>query len=205
MDDRIEKTINQLKKNHFRAYYFTTSAEAKDYILKHIRYGDSVGMGGSMTLSAMNLEKDIEALGAIVLNHNKLGLSSEEKDHIRRQQLICDVFLTSSNAVTEAGQLFNIDGIGNRVSAINYGPQKVIIVMGTNKIVANIEKAYERVRSIAAPLNNKRLRTNNPCVKAGHCLDCQSEDRICNIISIMERKPMASDITIILIDDNLGY
>ena len=110
-----------------------------------------------------------------------------------------------SNAVTADGQLVNVDGAGNRVAAMTFGPGKVVVVCGVNKIVPDLEAAYQRIQQMAAPLNNVRLATGNPCTQAGHCVDCQAEGRICRVTTIMERKPMATDITIILVNQKLGY
>jgi hypothetical protein len=119
--------------------------------------------------------------------------------------MTCDLFLSSSNAITMHGELVNIDGVGNRVNAISFGPKKVIIVASYNKVVENVEDAIKRVRNVASPANSKRLNMDVPCGKVGVCTDCDSPDRACRVIVILERRPMLSDILVILLGEELGY
>ena len=116
-----------------------------------------------------------------------------------------DLFLSSANAVTLKGELVNIDGIGNRVNSINFGPGKVLLVAGYNKIVEDVQGGIERIKNVSAPLNAKRLNIDVPCAKVGKCLDCNSPNRICRAIVIHERKPSLTDIFIILVGEELGY
>jgi hypothetical protein len=116
-----------------------------------------------------------------------------------------DLFLSSVNAITLNGELVNIDGIGNRVNSINFGPGKVILVVGYNKIVDDVQEAIHRIKNFAAPLNARRLKIDVPCAKVGKCVDCNSPNRICRVIVIHERKPSLTDILVILVGEELGF
>jgi len=128
----------------------------------------------------------------------------EERQELIRKSFSSDIFLSSTNAVTEDGKLFNVDASGNRVGAMFIGPKKTIIVAGVNKIVKDVEAAERRVREWAAPQNAKRLNRKTPCVETGVCADCSSPDRICNIYVTLAKRPSRSDIVIILVGEKLG-
>jgi len=194
-----------LKKNGFAAVYVETGAEARDRIAAMIKPGMKIGLGGSMTVKAIGLPEKAAALGAVVLDHNAAGLGPEEKAEIRRAQLTCDLFVSGSNAITLDGDIVNVDGNGNRVAALCFGPRKTVVVVGANKIVRDIDEALARVETTAAPMNNKRLGLPNPCVKTGQCEDCQGESRICRIYQILRRRPSTSDFTVIVVGESLGF
>lgn len=200
-----KRVVEALKKNHFDAVYFPNKEEAAEYVLKFIAPGSTVGAGGSMTVVDMKLLEKAKELGAEVFNHSIPGLYPEERLEIRRKQLLCDVFLCSTNALTMDGFLVNVDGTGNRVAAMTFGPKKVVVVAGVNKICRDIPAALERLRLVASPLNNKRLNLPNPCTQQGFCADCQGKTRICNIYSIMKKRPSATDITVVVVGEDLGY
>ena len=200
-----ETVVKALTGNGFSATYCKTAKEAATAILDQIPNEATVGMGGSWTVGELGLPDELAARGNKVLNHGKAGLSKEEKNEIRRQQLTCDVFLTGTNAVTMDGEMINVDGTGNRVAAMIYGPHKVIVVVGINKIVQNLTAAMERIQSIAAPINNKRLGLPNPCTKTGECMDCQGPTRICNVTTILHKQPLLSDIHVFIVGENLGF
>jgi hypothetical protein len=147
----------------------------------------------------------VKAKNGVVLDHGVPGLRPEELLAIRRQQLTCDLFLTGINAITQEGWLVNVDGAGNRVAAMTFGPEKVIAVAGINKICKDLDAALERIRYLAGPLNNKRLARPNPCTQTGVCMNCQGESRICNIYSVLRHRPAISDFTVVLIGESLGY
>ena len=134
----------------------------------------------------------------------KPGLSPEEMRAIRRQHLLSDVFLSGTNAVTLDGKLVNVDATGNRVGAMLFGPEKVIIVVGINKIVGDVAEAENSVKLWASPPNNKRLGYPNPCAQTGVCVDCQGPTRICNITTIMHKKPRQTDVHVIVVGEELG-
>lgn len=199
------KTVEALQKNRFSAVYYPTAKDALAELFNVIPADATVGIGGSWTLIQLEVVESLEARGNTVYCHHKPGLSPEEILDIRRKQLTCDVFLTSSNAVTEDGRLVNTDATGNRVAAMIFGPKKVIVLAGVNKIVGNITEAEERIRSTAAPLNNKRLKRPNPCVETGYCMDCQGPTRLCNVTAVIHKKPPASDIHVWMIGEEVGY
>lgn len=199
------KTVEALQQNRFTSVYFPTVQEAMTQLLAAIPVDATVGLGGSWTLIQLELFEKLEARGNTVYCHHKPGLSPEEILDIRRKQLTCDVFLTSTNAITEDGRLVNTDATGNRVAAMIFGPKKVIILAGSNKIAGTLDEAQERIRSTAAPLNNKRLNRPNPCVKTGYCVDCQGPTRLCNVTTILHKRPPASDIHVWVVGEELGY
>jgi hypothetical protein len=199
------KTVAALDNNRFNASYYQTAEEAMNELLTTIPVNATVGIGGSWTLIQLEVVEKLEARGNIVYCHHKPGLSPEEILDIRRKQLTCDVFLTSTNAITEDGRLVNTDATGNRVAAMIFGPKKVIVLAGVNKIVGTIDEAQERIRVTAAPLNNKRLNRPNPCVKTGYCVDCQGPTRLCNISTVIHKQPPASDIHVWVIGEEVGY
>ena len=122
-----------------------------------------------------------------------------------KESFFADAYFTSSNAVTENGELYNVDGNGNRVAAMLYGPEKVIVICGVNKIVKNVEEAIKRNRECAAPINAKRLNKETPCSKVGYCMDCKSKDRICNEYTLIKRQNRKERMHIIFLNENLGY
>jgi hypothetical protein len=199
------KAVEALKKNGFSAVYFETGDLASEFIINNVVKGDKVGFGGSMTIKKLGIQEEVKSMGGIVLDHNDASLSQDEKMETMRGELICDLFLCSSNAVTLEGELVNVDGAGNRVAAMSFGPKKVIIVVGINKICKNEATAFERIEQIAAPKNCKRLNLPNPCTKTGVCCDCKSDTRACRIYSVIKRQPMKSDITVVVVGENFGY
>jgi Uncharacterised ACR, YkgG family COG1556. len=199
------KAVTALIKNNFNAFYCPTRQEGLQKILEWIPAGARVGVGGSLTVNEIGILDELATRGHIILNHNLPGLSGEQKMEIRHQQLSSDVFLSGTNALTLDGKLVNTDGAGNRVAAMIFGPKKVIVIAGINKIVKNTAAAEERIKAIAGPLNNKRLDTGNPCVKSGECMDCQGPGRICNVTAILNKRPLLTDITVLIIGENLGF
>ncbi len=199
------KVVESLKKNNFQATYCSTGSEAVAEILKLIPSNATVGVGGSQAVAELGILDQLAAQGNIILNHNQPGLDATQKLAVRRQQLTCDVFLAGTNAVTMDGKLVNTDGTGNRVAAMIFGPKKVIVVVGMNKIVKDLAAAEQRIKSWAAPFNNKRLNTPNPCVKAGECQDCQGPTRICNVTTIIGKRPSLTDIHIFIVGEDLGF
>jgi len=199
------KTVEALVKNNFQATYCQTKEEAVVQILALIPNDGTVGVGGSWTVGELGLLDKIAARGNTMFNHGLPDLSAETKLELRRKQLTCDVFLTGTNAVTMDGRLVNTDGIGNRVASMIFGPKKVVIVVGVNKIVKDIAEAEKRIKLYAAPINNKRLNTPNPCVRTGECMDCQGPTRICNVTTIMNKRPPLTEIHVFVVGEELGF
>jgi len=205
IEQRCKRTVEKLKAHDFEAIYVKSKAEAVREILRFATSVTEVGVGGSITIRELGVLDQLKAMGNTILDHWVPGLSREQSLEIRKAQMTSDLFLGSSNAVTMNGELVNIDGIGNRVNSINFGPRKVILVAGYNKIVGDVDEAVKRVRNAASPPNARRLGLDVPCAKLGWCVDCDSSDRACRVIVIHERKPMLSDILVILVGEELGY
>jgi L-lactate utilization protein LutB len=205
LEKRITRTLNSLKKNGFNTLYASNRKEATKKILTLIPPNSLVGVGGSVTVRELGLIEALQRRGNRLAQHWQKGLSFDEIIAIERQQLTSEVFLTSSNAITESGQLVNVDGGGNRVAAMIFGPTKVIVIVGVNKIVKDIDAGLERIKRVAAPLNAKRLNLPTPCTVTGVCSDCDISERICNITTIIHRKSEETDITIVLVGETLGF
>ncbi len=179
--------------------------EAVKTIMKRISPTETVGIGGSLTIRELGLIEKLVERGNRVIHHWRKGMSEEEVSETLRGEINSDVFLTSSNAVTMDGKLVNKDMVGNRVAAMIFGPKRVFVVVGVNKIVRGLDEALERIERVAAPLNAKRLGIKTPCVETGRCVDCDSPDRICRVTTIIERRPSRTDLTVVLVNENLGY
>jgi hypothetical protein len=199
------KTVEALHKNRFEADFFETREEAAGAICALVTPGMKVAFGGSQTARQLNLQQLVTAKGASVLDHNAAGLTDEEKIEVMRQQQICDVFICSSNAISLQGELFNIDGHGNRVAAMSFGPRRVIVIAGVNKLVPDEEAAWQRIRTIAAPINFQRLNRPNPCVKSGICMNCNLPTRGCNIYVATRRRPSLTDFSVFIVNETLGF
>ena len=199
------KAVEALKENRFLARYFPTADEAARELLAAIPREATVGIAGSWTLMQLDIAAKLEERGNTVFCHHKPGLTPEEVMATRRAQLTCDVFLTGTNAITADGRLVNMDATGNRVAAMMFGPKKAFVLTGANKIVPGIHEAMERIRTTAAPQNNRRLNRPNPCVQSGQCMDCQGPTRLCNITTVLHKKPPASTIHVWIIGEELGY
>lgn len=200
-----KRVVEALKKNRFEAEFCATKEEAVRKLLALIPEKASVGFGGSWTVKALGVSGVLAEKGHVLLDHGVPGLTAEERTDIRRKQLTCDVFLSGTNAVTLDGELVNVDGSGNRVAAMIFGPKRVVVVVGANKIVRDVAEAMDRIEMRAAPLNNKRLGLKNPCVETGMCMDCQSATRICNVTTIIEKKPGGADFHVLIVGEELGF
>jgi L-lactate utilization protein LutB len=200
-----DRSAEALRRNGFDAHAVATAAEAAARVLAFARPGATVGFGGSMTVAALGVKPELERLGAVLLDHNAPGLAPVERREVQRRQLTCDLFLSSSNAVTLDGELVNVDGNGNRVAALSFGPSKVVVVVGANKVVRDEAAAWERLEALAGPMNARRLGKQTPCVKAGTCQDCEGETRICRIYQVLRRRPTLSDFTVLVVAEPLGY
>lgn len=199
------KTVDALRKNRFDATFFETRGETANAVMQMIKPGMEVAFGGSQSAKQLNLQQLVSDKGANILDHNAAGLSDEQKLEVMRRQQVCDVFICSSNAISLQGELFNIDGHGNRVAAMAFGPRRVIVIAGVNKLVADEEAAWQRIRTIAAPINFKRLNRPNPCTKQGICMDCNLPTRGCNIYVATRRKPPMMDFSVFIVNDSLGF
>jgi hypothetical protein len=201
-----KKIVENLKKRRMEGSYAATASQAKEEILAMIPEGAKVYRCGSMTAVGMDLWEAVAQIpGVEVIDPFQAGLSPDEALELRRKGLTADVMITSSNAVTLDGKLVNLDGMGNRVAAMAFGPKKVILVVGMNKVAPDLETAMARVKHYAAPVNNIRLGMKNPCVESGLCSDCRSAQRICNMWSIIEGHMIKDRVHVKLVGGNLGY
>lgn len=202
---RCHLALTALKANGFKAIYIDNAKEALDKVMSLIPKEAKVGIGGSVTVREVGLVETLEKQGHTIFAHWGKSLELKEKLEMRKKALTSDIYLTSSNAITLQGQLLNIDGTGNRVASMIFGPKKVIIIAGANKLVDTLEEAFARIRNIAGPLNGSRLNLKTPCALTGKCANCDSPDRMCNITVILEKRPKLSDITIVLVGEDLGH
>lgn len=200
-----KKCRSALKKNGFDAHFYSNGEEAKNGVMEMISEYHSFGVGGSDTVRSLGIVDELASMGKIVYDHWKKDLSSEEIMNYRLNQGRCDCFLCSANAISVTGEIVNIDGAGNRVAASMFGPKKVIIIAGLNKVTRDLDSAMKRAKEVAAPLRAKTFNIKPPCVETGICGDCHSPERICNITAILHRKPMLTDMSIVLVNENLGY
>ena len=203
-EKQVERTINALKKNNFEALFVPDSKGALGEVMKQIPDGSTVGVGGSVTLTQIGLLDALERRNVQLIWPIQQAKNMDERMELFRKSFSSDFFLTSTNAITEDGKLFNVDATGNRVGAMFIGPKKTIVVSGVNKIVRDIGAAEKRVREWTAPQNAKRLNRKTPCVETGVCADCSSPDRICNIYVTLAKRPSRTDIVIILVGEKLG-
>lgn len=205
-EQKCLKAVESLGKHDFKAIYCATPQEASDYILAEAADAQSVGFGGSMTIAGLGVETRLREKGREILNHNDPALSREKKMEVLRRQLTCDLFLSGCNALTLSGELINIDATGNRAAAMFFGPRKVIVVAGRNKLVEGTpQDAIARVRGRATPPNAKRLNFNTPCARTGCCSNCNSPDRICRITTIIDRRPRFTDLRVVVVNADLGF
>ena len=204
-EERARRTVEALLKNGFSALYAEDSRKACQEILKLISEGATIGVGGSITIRQIGILPELMRLGHALYDHWVPGLSPGEVLAARRAHLTCDVFLTSANAVTLDGQIVCSDGIGNRVSAMIFGPRKVIIAAGVNKITKDLDAAVRRVREVAAPLALKETGVILPCTETGSCQDCRSPQRGCRVTVILDRQPFLTDTTVVVIGEALGF
>ncbi len=205
-EKQSQRVIQALKKKGFDAEYFPTSEGAVEKTMEIAASAQTVGMGGSITLRQLNILELLKEQGKTVYDHwSGLAHGNEEDMRIRRAQLTCDLFLASTNAITLKGELVNIDGTGNRTDAMSFGPKKVVILAGINKIVRDIDEGIRRVHEVAAPLNCRRGGYKTPCYETGICASSKSGLHICCITVIFNRKPMLTDISVFLIGQVLGF
>jgi hypothetical protein len=172
---------------------------------KLIKRGETVGCGDSVTLEETGVFEYLRSGDYIFYDKHQQNLTSEDKRALYLKNFEADTFITGTNAITEDGELFNIDGNGSRVAPMIYGPRQVIVVVGTNKITENAEEAIVRTRQIAAPLDAKRLGKDTPCTKLGKCIDCSHQQRICNDFVLITGQLIKDRIKVVIIEGNFGF
>lgn len=204
-EQKIERAINNLQKNNMKAYYAKDNDELINTIKSIVKEGETVSVGGSISLFETKVIDLLRNGKYNFLDRYKENLTPADIKEIYRKSFSADTYFASANAVTEEGEIFNVDGNGNRVAAILYGPDKVVLVVGVNKIVKNIDEAIKRNKCISGPANAKRLNTSTPCAKVGYCMDCKSDDRICCEYTLIKRQRTANRIHVIFVNDSLGF
>lgn len=204
IETMLERTTRGLSSNYFDARWFKDRESLTGAVTDYVRPGLRIGIGGSLSVRGIGLMEKLAGMDVEVLDHWKQGLTKEEIASLRIAQLTCDLFLSGANAITENGAIVNVDGFGNRVNPMTFGPKKVVIIAGYNKIVPDVNSALERIKRVAAPMNAKRLSLPLPCAETGYCHDCKSEARICRVTSIIQRRPTGTDISVFLLNEALG-
>lgn len=202
-EKRGQVLVKNLRSRHFEAYYCPNKAAALEKALELIPKGASVGWGGAMSAQQIGLIDAVRAGEYLAIDRDR-GQTPQERLAIMKQCLSGEVFLTGANAISLDGQMVNIDGTGNRVAAIAYGPDSVIVIAGMNKVTDTLESAVTRARTVAAPMNQQRFDTPTPCAVTGACADCKSEACICNQILITRNCRPAGRIKFILVGEELG-
>jgi hypothetical protein len=204
-ENTLIQVVKALKKRDFDAEYFPDAARANEALLKMIPEKATVGIGGSVTVRELRVIEKLEKRGNEVTHHWKPETTKETNREIRKREGTADFYLTSANAITEQGDIINIDGIGNRVAHMIYGPDNVIIIAGYNKIVPDIDSGIRRSRETAGVINAKRVGAKTPCAETGNCVNCNAPGRICRITTIMQYRPWQTNIKVILVNEILGY
>lgn len=200
---QLENCAKALRNNHIKADVFESFDEVKAYLNEVIEDGAHVGDGGSMTLKYNGIIEMLEQRNLQYMTHNQV-LDRETAEEKNRRNFYSDYFLTSSNAITMNGEIINVDGHGNRVAAMIFGPKKVFIIAGYNKIVADEDAAKERIQNIAAPINCVRLKRNTPCTIKGSCQDCKSNERICAAY-VKINFDREDRLHVLLVNEDAGY
>jgi hypothetical protein len=200
-----ESVVKALVSKGYKAYYFPSSKEAAQKILEMIPSGSTVGVPGTCTVREIGLMELLAEKGCTINHHWDPSLSPEERKKKLQEELLSDYYITSTNALTTDGTFVNIDGTGNRVAGMAWGTNKLIFVVGINKICPDIESAIKRVHNVATPPNAIRLNYDVPCTKLGYCVDCNSPNRVCRATLILDRAPFGREIHVFIIGEALGY
>ncbi len=207
---RCSTAADILGKREFDARFFPGREDAVRAVLEVIPPEAAVGCGGSWTMRQIGLLDALKERGNQVYAH-EVGMDFAETTRVRKEALLCPFYLSSANAITMRGEVVNIDGIGNRVAGISFGPGTVIIVAGYNKLVADLDAAFERIREVAAPANAIRYSLavpgmeKTPCVEKGRCYDCTKPSSICRITTIIRQRPIMTDFKVFLVGESLGF
>lgn len=205
LERRAHRCVENLAKHRFDAHFLESGAEVTKHVKPLLEAAATVGFGGSDTVRSLGLHTLAAEMGKTLFDHHRPDLSYDETLAMRKGQQGCDLFFTSANALSETGEIINVDGIGNRTSAMAFGPSRVVVVAGTNKIASDLHGALRRIREVAGPMRAKSLGVETPCAVTGVCSDCNAPMRICNITTILHRKPMLTDVTVLIVGEELGY
>lgn len=213
---RIDQTIENLNKNHMEAFFIEKSEDIPQKLQSLLNEGDTITVGGSQTLFEANIIPFLKSGKYNYLDRYKEGLSRDEVNQIFQKAFFADAYITSTNAITQKGELYNVDGNSNRIAAMLFGPKKVIVIASYNKIVRDLNEAIQRVKTIAAPANSVRLGCETYCSKTGECVSlknenpqmsdgCDSDTRICANYAICAKQRNKDRIKVIITMDELGY
>ena len=204
---KCASTIKALSERNIGGEFHKTKEAAVEAICGMIPKGAVVGMGGSVTIVESGLVDALRKLDIALLDRYAEGVTGEQVCEMRAQGLTSDVFIASANAVTADGKIINMDGYGNRVSAMIFGPRKVILMAGANKVVANLDEGIARIRNVAAPMNSVRFNVDTPCARSGFCdeKNCRPPNRICGQLTVIECSPVEGRITVVFAGEELGF
>jgi hypothetical protein len=201
----MNTVVAALRERAFNAEAFKDISAVNRYLIKTIPKSATIGIPGSVTIRELGIIEKLKKRGNKIFQHWRKELTEETDKDARRLEASADFYLTSANAITIHGDIINIDGIGNRVASMIYGPKNVIIIAGMNKIVRSIDEGIKRSKDIAGVMNAKRVGAETPCVKTGICVDCKVKRRICRVISIIQYRPWQTNTSVILVTENLGF
>lgn len=205
IEKQVERTIKNINSGNMEGHYIKNREQLFEKLKDLIAEGSTIGVGDSMTLFETGVIEFLRSGKFNFLDKYKEGLGGNDKREIYIKNFSADTFICSTNAITENGELYNIDGNGSRVAPMIYGPKQVIIVAGMNKIVKNLDEAEIRVRQYAAPIDAKRLNKDTPCTKLGYCVDCKSPSRICNDFVVIKGQFIKGRIKVLIVGEELGY
>jgi len=213
MDALMAETLGSLEQNLFDAVYAGDIETAREKVLGLIPVGATVGVGDSVSVRQLGVLEELQAKGRIVVNpfSEDISLRSSAREITEDQRwemhkiaVNCEFFITGTNVVTRDGKLFNTDAGGNRVAGMIFGPRHVIVVVGRNKIVRDLDAAFDRMKNMVAPELCKIKQRKTPCVKTSRCTDCKTEERACNVTTILEKRPTYTPFTVVMVDEDLG-
>jgi hypothetical protein len=211
MEEEIKRTLKSLEARNLRAWFAKNCRAARDQMLSLISKEATVGVGDSSSVRQIGIIKELRKRGTKVINPFDLNKTIKDRGTFLEflfmpsiQASVCDVFLTGTNAITQDGRLLNIDAAGNRVAGMFWGHPQVILAVGKNKIVRNLDEAFYRVKNMVVPEHLKRRGASTPCTVTGKCHDCIGEKRICAVTSIIESKPLLTEINVIIVNEDLG-
>lgn len=199
-----KEMVNILNEKYYNAIYVETAEEARAKVLELIPHGSSIALGGSVTLNQLDLVQPFRSDNYKLYDRYK-DVPFVETVEIMRQSMLADFLVTSTNAVTRNGELVNMDSTGNRAAGMIFGPKKVIVIVGANKLVDDVDAAMERIKRVAI-LNAKRINHKAPCTETGNCSDCNVKGRICNYVSVVNNgRKFLDRFTVIVVAEELGY
>jgi hypothetical protein len=201
----LREVVKALQQRDFEACFYQTLDEACADMMTKIPADATVGIGGSITIRELSIIDKLEKRGNRIVHHWRKDIPKEKNREVRKEEGLANYYLTSANAITKTGDIINIDGIGNRVAHMIFGPENVMIVAGYNKIVNDIDQGIRRSKDIAAVINAHRIGAKTPCATTGKCIDCNAPGRICRVTTIIQYRPWQTNMQILLINEKLGF